>query len=225
MNQTLLYSDFEIIQKVLTGEPELYEILLRRHNSYLYKTGRCYGFSHEDTQDLMQDTFLDAFSHLSRFENRSSFKTWLIKIMLNNCFRKRQKMSFKNEIPGEISENSSPVYSGTQGTDTARTVLNRELHHILEDALQKIPFDYRMVFSLRAMSGLSVREAAGILNISEVNVKVRLNRAKAMLRKEVEKSYSAEDIYEFNLVYCDAIAGSVMKKIKYQKNGTGNKDF
>lgn len=74
--------------------------------------------------------------------------------------------------------------------------------------------DYRLVFTLREVNGLNVAETADALNISETNVKVRLNRAKTMLRKEVEKSYSAEDIFEFNLVYCDAMVQRVINKIK-----------
>ena len=104
------YSDLDVIQKILEGEFALFEILIRRYNPYLYKTGRSYNYNHEDTQDLMQDTFIDAYTNLSKFENRSSFKTWIIKIMLNNCFRKRQKFSFKNEIANEINDKSIPMF-------------------------------------------------------------------------------------------------------------------
>lgn len=212
--ETTLISDEAIIRQVLGGAPDFYELLLRRYNTCLYKTGRSYGFNHEDTQDLMQDTFLDAYTHLSRFEQRASFKTWLIKIMLHNCYRKRQKMSFKNEKPDNLGENARPLYAGTERMNPSRVVLNRELRHVLEQALDRVSLDYRLVFSLRTLNGFSVKETADILHISEANVKVRLNRAKAMLRQEVEKSYSTAEIYEFNLIYCDAIVQAVMKKIK-----------
>src|SRR6187549_1489905 len=96
--------DREVIRKILEGELSLFEILIRRNNPFLYKTGRSYHYSHEDTQDLMQETFISAYTNLSKFENRSSFKTWIIKIMLNNCFKKKQKFSFKNEMAIEISD-------------------------------------------------------------------------------------------------------------------------
>jgi RNA polymerase sigma-70 factor (ECF subfamily) len=70
-----------------------------------------------------------------------------------------------------------------------------------------------MVFSLREINGLNVAETAETLNISAANVKVRLNRAKAMLRREIEKGYAASELFEFNLVYCDAIVGHVMEEI------------
>jgi RNA polymerase sigma factor (sigma-70 family) len=208
------YNDAEIIQKILEGEFALFEILIRRNNSFLYKTGRCYNYSHEDTQDLMQDTFIDAYINLRKFESRASFKTWIIKIMMNNCFRKRQRFSYKNEVSKEISDKSIPMFSNQQNTDSNKTIANRELSFVIENALQKVPVDYRMVFSLREMNGLNVTETAEVLNISDANVKVRLNRAKVMLRKEIEKSYTSQEIFEFNLIYCDAMTNSVMDKIK-----------
>ena len=85
---------------------------------------------------------------------------------------------------------------------------------VIENALQNVPIDYRLVFSMREMNGLNIAETAEALNISDTNVKVRLNRAKALLRKEIEKSYSRQEIFEFNLIYCDAITSAVMRKIK-----------
>ncbi len=208
------YSDAEVIKKILAGDFGLFEILIRRNNVFLYKTGRSYNYSHEDTQDLMQDSFIDAYTHLNSFENRSSFKTWIIRIMLNNCYRKQQKFAFKNEVLQEISEKSIPMFSSKPYTDTQKLASNRELSFVIENALQKVPFDYRMVFSLREINGLNVRETAESLNISDANVKVRLNRAKAMLRKEIEKSYTREEIFEFNLIYCNIITHQVMEKIK-----------
>jgi RNA polymerase sigma factor (sigma-70 family) len=208
------YTDIAIIEKILAGESGLFEILIRRYNPCLYKTGRSYNYRHEDTQDLMQDTFIDAYLNLSTFENRASFKTWIIKIMLHNCFRKKAKFSFKNEKAAELNDKSVPVFSKQANIDTTKMVVNRELGAIIENALQKVPLDYRMVFSLREINGFNVTETADALQITESNVKVRLNRAKMMLRKEIEKTYSAGEVFEFNLVYCDVITARVMNRIK-----------
>lgn len=211
------YTDIQIIQKVLKGEILLYELLIRRNNSPLYKIGRSYNYNHEDTQDLMQEAFIDAYLNLGKFENRSSFKTWIVKIMLNKCYKKQQKFGTKKEIVGEIWENSTPLFLNWN-SDTNKTIMNRELNFVIEHAVQKLPEKYRLVFSLREINGMSVSETAEMLNISEANVKVRLNRAKTILRKEVEKSYSPEEIFEFNLVYCDGIVERVMKKIMETNN-------
>lgn len=208
------YTDTEIIQRILSGEFELFEIIIRRNNPFLYKIGRSYNYNHEDVQDLMQDTYIDAFTNLSKFENRSSFKTWIIKIMLHNCFRKQQTWNFKNITSAEINEKSTPMFSNNHQTDTNRTILNKELNFVIESALQNIPINYRMVFILREVNGLNITETADALDISESNVKVRLNRAKSLLRKEVEKSYTPEDIFEFNLIHCDSMVERVMTKLR-----------
>ena len=212
MKQFEKFTETEIIERILKGEKSLYELIVRRFNPYLYKIGRSYNYNHEDTQDLMQETFIDAYKSLLQFEGRASFKTWIIRIMMNNCYRKREKSSFKNEIMQDTSEHSTPLFTNTNN-DTDKIIQNRELGSIIEKALVQIPLDYRMVFSLRELNGLNVSETAEMLNISEANVKVRLNRAKAMLRKEIESSYSANELFEFNLIYCNAMVENVMKKI------------
>jgi RNA polymerase sigma factor (sigma-70 family) len=204
----------ELIGKIRNGEVALFEILIRRNNAYLYKIGRAYGFYHQDVEDLMQETFISAYKSLSGFQHRSAFKTWITKIMLGHCYQKKHKSSFLNEKTSfkEITDKNIPMFSN-QRSDIEKNFLNLELKHVIEKAILNIPLDYRVVFSLRELNGLSVAETAEALAISEVNVKVRLSRAKSMLRKEIEKSYSPEDIYEFNAIYCDRIANNVIQAI------------
>lgn len=218
MNQTVIkqfdqYTDREIIDKILDGDNQMFEIIIRRYNSFLYKIGRTYCYDHEDTQDLMQETYVSAYYNLKNFEGRSSFKTWLTKIMLNNCYHKKQKFSFRYEsaMHDNESEKSQPMFQNAMNNE--KYVLNKELGKILEDALHKIPSDYRIVFTLRELNGFNIAETADVLHISENNVKVRLNRAKAMLRSQIEKLYTPEDIFEFNLKYCDNMVARVMAAI------------
>lgn len=207
------FTEAEVIGRVIDGEKALYEIIVRRFNPFLYKIGRSYNYNHEDTQDLMQETFIDAYKNLLQFEGRADFKTWIIRIMMNNCYRKREKASFKKEIMQEANDYSTPMFSN-KNNETDKIIQNRELGHIIENALRKIPFDYRMVFSLREINGLNVSETAEMLGISEANVKVRLNRAKIMLRRDLENAYSANELFEFNLIYCDPMVENVMNEIK-----------
>lgn len=220
MKELHQYSEAELIFKILEGQVALFEILIRRNNPVLYKTGRAYGYCHEDTEDLMQETFISAYTSLSLFEGRSSFKTWIVRIMLNKCYHKYQKFSFKNEQVSSkgINEKSEPMYSNNRHTNPTETLINRELNHVIENSLGKVPMEYRVVFSLREINGLNLAETAEILNITEANVKVRLHRAKAMLRKEIEKVYSVEELFEFNLIYCDGMVERVMSTLsKVQK--------
>ena len=212
MIQTEKLTETEIIDRITAGEKSLYEIIVRRYNPHLYKVGRSYNYNHEDTQDLMQDTFIDAYRNLAQFEGRADFKTWIMRIMLNNCYRKKEKFSFKNEISTEVNDQSTPLFTRPEN-DPNKIMQNRELGHIIEEALSRIPFDYRMVFALREINGMNVSETASLLDITEANVKVRLNRSKAMLRDQIEKTYSANELFEFNLIYCDGMVEKVMKRI------------
>ncbi len=210
MNAQDKYSDLELIQKILNKETALFELIIRRNNPFLYRIGKMYRFSHEDTQDLMQDSYVQAYIHLNQFENRSSLKTWLSKIMVNQCYKKSQKWTSKSV---ESLENNTHIFAQAGSTETSNKVMNTELSSVIEKALLRIPEDYRTVFTLREVNGLNVSETSEILEISESNVKVRLNRAKTYLRTEIEKFYSKEEIFEFNLIYCDAMVNRVMEKI------------
>ena len=207
------YADLEIIEKIIEGDVKLFEILIRRYNSFLYRIGRTYGYNHEDTEDLMQDAYINTYNNLKKFENRSSFKTWFTRIMLNLCYQKKHKLSFKNEISGDDIQNEKSSILFHHSINNEKIAMNKELGRVLENAIHKIPEDYRVVFSLRELNGLSVAETAEALDISESNVKVRLSRAKGMLRTEIKKMYSPQEIFEFNLVYCDGMVNRVMEKI------------
>lgn len=213
MNTTTLQqlSDEEIVLEILEGNVPFFELLIRRLNPVLYKTGRGYGFNHQDTEDLMQEAFISCFQSISKFQNRSSFKTWIVRIMLNLCYHKvHDKKQINERNHQSLFFNSEPMGIKPQKTDP---LINKELNNVIEKSLQKLPDDYRISFTLRELTGLSVAETAELLHITATNVKVRVNRAKAMLRKEIEKTYAPEEIYEFNLVYCDKIVNAVMAKI------------
>ncbi len=213
MVSNMLLTDNEVISYVLQGKKSMFELVVRKYNPYLYKIGRSYNYNHDDTEDLMQDTYIDAFKHLAQFEQRSDFKTWIIRIMLNNCYRKNKKSSYKNEIMKDINENSKPLFHNYDH-DTGSMVHNAELKIILEDVLKQLPEDYRMVFALREITGLSVAETADSLHISQANVKVRLNRAKNMLRELIEKSYKPTELFEYNDAFCNPMTDKVMKIIE-----------
>lgn len=213
MGPNATMEDEHIITQILEGNIGLYEIIVRRYNPYLYKIGRTYGYSHEDTEDLMQETFINTYKSLSKFEHKALFKTWITRIMLNNCYHKRLKKSDQMMVDQEVQENSTPIFSN-QMRSTEKMVNSHELRKIIELALSEIPLAYRMVFALREMNGMNTKETAELLEISEANVKVRLNRAKKMLRESIEKSYAPQELHEFNLIHCDPMVNRVMEKIQ-----------
>lgn len=210
-----LNSDLSVIEKIVGGNLALFEILIRRYNAVLYKIARSYGFNHQDAEDLMQDTHVAAYRALKNFEGRASYKTWVSKIMVNKCLYKLKYGYFKNETPSDqINEpNQQPMFMKSSEQQTEQTIVNRELAMIIEKSLQTIPAIYRTVFVLREVEGFSVAETAELLEITNVNVKVRLNRAKSLLQKQVEQFYTNAEIYPFNLVYCDTVVRRVFDRL------------
>jgi RNA polymerase sigma factor (sigma-70 family) len=208
-------SDHMIIKKIRSGNIGLFEILIRRHNSFLYKIARSYGFNHQDAEDLMQDTHIAAYDALDKFEGHASYKTWIYRIMVNKCLYRLKYGYFKNEVleAKVLEPDTQSIYIKTNESTADSLVNNHELNRIVERSLLNIPLKYRTVFALREIEGFSVAETAQILNITSMNVKVRLSRAKTMLQSQVGKFYSAADIYAFNLIYCDAIVDKILARI------------
>lgn len=207
-------TDTELIHRITGGDVPIFEILIRRYNPVLYKIARSYGFNHQDAQDLTQDAHVAAYQNLSRFESRASYKTWLSKIMINKCLYKLQYGYKKYEAPVEVT--CHPFYTAAaniKNEQPEEKMMNRELSIVLEQSLQSIPTLYRTVFVFREVEGFSVAETAELLDITATNVKVRLNRAKALLQEEIEKVYSQAEIYSFNLVYCDVVVRNVLERI------------
>lgn len=207
-------NDIEIIQKVINGDINAFEDIIKKYDSLLYKIARGYRYNHEDSQDLMQETYINIYKNLSKFENRSSFKTWITRILLNLCYQKRHKSSFINEemTISKITDKSEGLKAFSKTVE--KITENKELGEILEEAVHEIPEAYRMVFILREVNGMSIVETAAALSLTESNVKVRLNRAKAMLKNEISRTYNACDIFEFNLIYCEAMVKGVIEKLR-----------
>jgi RNA polymerase sigma factor (sigma-70 family) len=214
-HQTGYASDEEIIAKVLDGELALFEVLIRRYNSLLYKIARSYGLNHYYAEDVMQETHVSAYTELKSFKQNSSYKTWLTRIHLNKCYHKLNYGHLKYETADSdlITDQSASMHSSGTRQDTERVVMNKELAKVLEQSMQGLPLIYRTVFVLRELEGFSVAESSEMLGITPINVKVRLNRAKALLQKQLEQYYSTADIYEFHLRYCDGIVQQVFDRI------------
>ena len=209
MTDTKTLTDEEIIAHVLAGVKRFFELIVRRFNEVLYKVGRSYNFELEDTKDLMQETFINAYQHLAQFEHRSSFKTWLVRIMLNNCYRRKQQkkavLLTGEEVLDIAQAATRDVYNNTE-----KRMQRKELGQLIELALLHIPERYRIVFTLREVNGMSVAETANLLELTAVNVKVRLSRAKALLRKEMTKDTELTELFSFNLIHCNEIVARVM---------------
>src|SRR5687768_5724375 len=180
----IVYSDTDLIARILAGQHQLFELLVRRNNAKIYRVGRSFGFGHCDTEDLMQETHIDAFLHLPSFEQRSTYTTWVMRLMINRCGQRLRKNKVRLEV---VREDRNGLKEPTaSSSDPAALAINKELGLLMEQCVLELPINYRIVFTLRELEHLNVAQTAQILGISEVNVKVRLNRAKAMLRERLK---------------------------------------
>lgn len=205
-----------IIDRILSGEKNLYEVLIRKYNQRLYRIARTYITDEEDINDIMQEAYIKAYEQLARFEKRSQFSTWLIRILINEALARIKR---KNRFTYPMSDNDNyfdynSEYSQNQTPDPEKQSVNEELKRILEKAVDALPMKYRTVFIMREIESMSVAETGKCLNLSESNVKVRLNRAKEFLRKELSKSYKNEEVFSFHLYKCDRIVSYVLNRIK-----------
>lgn len=194
--------DEELIKRIVLGEKQLFEIIIRRYNQRLYRIGMSVLDNDQEAEEAMQTAYINAYEHLRQFAYRSAFGTWLTRIMLNQCYKIRRDHIRSLNVPGD-SENIINMKT------PENVMANKELSQALENAVRQLPEKYRLVFVLREMEDLSVRETAEIAGIQASNVKVRLNRAKTMLRESLN-NYMKDSIYQFHLSRCDRMVSQVM---------------
>jgi|SRR5690554_5359405 len=205
INKTL--SDEEIVSKILNGETYLYETLIRKFNSRLYRISMSVINDDKEAEDIMQISYLNAYLQLSNFKHESSFSTWLIRILINESLlhKKRKQRLEKRRMESPYNE-----YHSETPLDN---LMNKELKLLLEKAVFTLPEKYRLVFIMREIEGMSTHETMEALDLGESNVKVRLARAKEMLRTELKTYWQPEHLLEFNLIRCDVIVNYVMAEI------------
>ena len=206
-------SDNEIIDRVLKGEKELYAVIIRRYNQRLYRVGMAIVNDDAEVEDIMQVAYINAWENLPKFAFKASFATWLTRILINESLLRLKKRGRSIYMNDDIMDKEIYQHSPASVRTPAGQVLNTELKVILEEAIRNLPDKYRTVFIMREIEGLSVADTQECLGLSEANVKVRLNRAKALLKETLNGYYKREDILHFHLSRCDRMIDAVMAKI------------
>jgi RNA polymerase sigma-70 factor, ECF subfamily len=202
-------SDADVVKRVRAGEHAMFEILMRRHNQQLYRAARAILKDEHEVEDVMQQAYINAFTHLHQFEERSQFSTWLTRITLNEAFGRRRKMR-----PAEDTGESMDTIRSPQ-PDPERQAYAEELRRVLEDAVDTLPDSYRTVFMLRDIEGLSTQETGDGLGLGEEAVKTRLHRARAMIRRAVTARIGdvAAGTFQFHAPRCDRVVAAVLARI------------
>jgi RNA polymerase sigma-70 factor (ECF subfamily) len=212
-------SDEEVVRKVIEGEPALYEILMRRYNQRLFRVTRSIVTNDSEAEDIVQDAWVRAYEHLNQFEGRAKFSTWLTKIAIYEAYARVRRVDYQ-----KVDSISGLEGQGVEVWATERNpeqqIYDGELKMVLEKAFDALPDDYRSVFMLREIEGLSTAETAQCLDISEENVKVRLYRARTVLQRELYSLAGAEAnaAFQFLGARCDRMVKRVLERILHEES-------
>jgi RNA polymerase sigma-70 factor, ECF subfamily len=199
--------DEQLVARLCAGESALFEILMRRHNRRLFRAARSIVQSDDEAEDVMQEAYVQAFTHLAQFEGRAKFATWLTRIAVHAALarvRKRRELLVDTEEDAEVD-----------GVNPEELVAARELSALLQPLVDALPQSFRSVFVLRAVEGLSVAETALCLELREETVRTRFFRARQILQLSVEEQlHSAEpELFEFRLERCDRVVAAVLRAL------------
>jgi len=217
----LCLSDEEVVCRVLRGDALLFEVLMRRHNQRIYRATRSILRDDDECEDVMQETYVRAFEHLSQFEGRARFSTWLTRIAVNEAIKRSIARGKLDPLDLEIFDGEDAATMPALNTsspnpemDTARN----ELSALLEESILALPVAYRTVLVLRDLEEMSTAETAQVLALTDANVKVRLHRAHEMLRLQLmaRAGVRGTQAFLFPATRCDRVVYSVFERLKTQ---------
>jgi RNA polymerase sigma-70 factor (ECF subfamily) len=206
--------DEALVERARGGDTAAFELLMRRHNRRVFRAVRAVLRDGSDVEDVMQQAYVQAFTHLDQFEGAARWSTWMCRIAFNEALaRVRQRGRFvsidatKEDAVEDISK--APL------VDPERSAGRRELARLVELELDRLPDIYRAVVIFREVEGLSVADTAQVLGVEEPVVKTRLHRARALLRAAIEARLGTglEDSYAFDAVRCDRIVAGVLARL------------
>jgi RNA polymerase sigma-70 factor (ECF subfamily) len=207
-------SDEEVVRRIIQGERALFEILMRRYNQRLFRVTRSIVANDLEAEDIIQDAYVRAYEHLNQFEGRARFSTWLTKIAIYEAYARVRRVDHQKVDSISMLEVRG-MDMKANGRDPEEQIYNAELKTVLEKAFDALPDDYRSVFMLREIEGLSTAETAECLELSEENVKTRLHRARALLQRELYSLVGANANMAFQFLgpRCDRIVARVLERI------------
>ncbi len=206
--------DEQVVIRVLDGQTALFEVLMRRHNERLYRAARAILRDESEAEDVMQQAYVNAYTHLRQFDGRSSFLTWLTRIAVHEALaRARRRGRYTSMDPDEQASAFPAMVESSP--DPERQAFSGELGALLESAIDRLPDGAREVFVLREVEGMTTTEVADALAVSETVVKTRLSRARAALRRDLcaRGARFSSNTFRFLRPRCDRIVAAVLARI------------
>ncbi len=208
---TSIVSDSEVIERVLKGQLNLFEIIMRRYNRRLYRVVRSVLGTDEDIEDVMQTAYMKAYTHLEQFAGRASLSTWLIRIAIHEALARR-----KRKMAGAVADGWRLDALASKQPGPLEQTTKQETVKRIHLAIDALPAAYRVVFVMREVEGVSTEDTARGLQVSQDVVKSRLYRAKAYLRRalQVDTRVPRSCVYPFHLLRCNRVVVQVFRRIE-----------
>lgn len=209
------WTDEDVIDRVRAGQVALYEVIMRRYNQRLYRVARSILRDAAEAEDVIQDAYVRAYQHLQQFKGRAPFAVWLTRIAVHEALKRLRFRNRVRQLDVTDHDEGRAMNLADPALNPELTTSKAELRQLLEQAVSALPEQYRTVVMLRDVEELSTSETAEVLSLSEQNVKVRLHRGHAMLRRWLLKRVGAEarDAFSFMGVRCDRLVHAVLQRI------------
>lgn len=197
------FDELPLLERARKGDHDAFAALVDRYEGKIYRLARNITQNEEDAEDVLQESFLKAFSHLDTFQGQSKFYTWIVRIAVNEALMKLRKRKSDRTVsldePTDTGEDTVTREIAVWDDDPEQKYSQAELRKILDDAVQSLKPSFRTVFILRDIEELSTEETAESLNISIPAVKSRLLRARLQLREKLTRIFkrTGDDVFAY----------------------------
>lgn len=214
--------DMELVRRAQIRDADAFRAIMRINNQKLYRLARSIIRNDSEAEDIVQETYATAFAHLSSFRGEASLATWLSRIAINEALgRLRKKRRAASVMAAEPASDARiiPFPLSVSGDDPERTMAQRQILRLVEQATDALPDVYRTVFVARVIEGLSMEETADLLGVKPQTVKTRLHRARALVRKQLDEQIGPIllDAFPFAGRRCDRLTTAVMKRLGFSE--------
>jgi RNA polymerase sigma-70 factor (ECF subfamily) len=212
-------TEAELVRRARERDEAAIRSIMQSNNRRLYRLARGILRNDSEAEDVVQETYVRAFTHLQDFRGDSSFATWLGRIAINEALgrlrRQRANVEWTSLPPGMLEAQIIQFPRPAASEDPEKSMAQRQIQHVVEHAIDDLPEAFRIVFITRVIEGMNVEETAEILGLKPETVKTRLHRARAMLRDNVEKKIGpvVMEAFPFAGKRCERLTDAVLKRL------------
>ncbi len=213
--------DAELVRRAIVRDAGAFRAIMQKHNRRLYRIARGVLRNNTDAEDAVQDAYMSAFTHLETYRGESTLATWLSRIVMNEALgRLRRKRLTVDLAAVEPIQNEAEIIQfplSTPNDDPERTMAQRQILQLVEQATDNLPEAFRLVFVTRVIEGMSVEETSELLGIKPETVKTRLHRARQLVRDQLDKQIGPVlmDAFPFAGRRCERITEAMMKRLGF----------